>query len=290
VTTLYLSDLDGTLLRSNERLSAYTIKTVNDFVKAGGKFSYATARSLVTASVVTEGLNTEFPVICYNGAFVFGNKSKEILLSHYFSREETDDIAHTLARFDFLPVVYSFIGGTEYFSFIERDVSEGMRSFLNSRQNDPRRREAKTTEELYRGNVFYITCISNNTRMLPIKEAFEKNSRVNCIYSQDIYSDSEAMWCELIPAKATKATAASELKAKLGCDRLVVFGDGVNDISLFKIADESYAMANAVPQLKEIATAVIDSNDNDGVAKWLAGQCLNFQVKHENLLTASQEA
>ena len=55
--TLYLSDLDGTLLRSNERLSDYTIKTINQFVEKGGLFSYATARSLVTASTVTKGLN-----------------------------------------------------------------------------------------------------------------------------------------------------------------------------------------------------------------------------------------
>ena len=55
----------------------------------------------------------------------------------------------------------------------------------------------------------------------------------------------------------------------LGCDRLVVFGDGRNDLSLFSVADECYAMSNAVPELKEIATAVIGSNDEDGVAKWL---------------------
>ena len=77
-----------------------------------------------------------------------------------------------------------------------------------------------------------------------------------------------------MPVKATKATAALELKDMLGCDRLVVFGDGMNDLSLFAVADESYAMANAVPELKEIATAVIDSNDSDGVAKWIKEKIL----------------
>lgn len=38
---------------------------------------------------------------------------------------------------------------------------------------------------------------------------------------------------------------------------------------MFRIADECYAVSNAVDELKEIATGIIDSNDNDGVAKWL---------------------
>ena len=47
------------------------------------------------------------------------------------------------------------------------------------------------------------------------------------------------------------------------------FGDGKNDISMFRAADECYAVANAVEELKEIATGVILSNNEDGVAKWL---------------------
>lgn len=49
----------------------------------------------------------------------------------------------------------------------------------------------------------------------------------------------------------------------------MVFGDGKNDIDMFELADESYAVSNAVPELKEAATGVIASNDEDGVARWL---------------------
>ena len=59
------------------------------------------------------------------------------------------------------------------------------------------------------------------------------------------------------------------MKELLGCGRLVVFGDGINDMDMFKIADESYAVENAVPELKAIASGTIGSNDDDGVAKWL---------------------
>ena len=55
----------------------------------------------------------------------------------------------------------------------------------------------------------------------------------------------------------------------LNCDKLIVFGDGKNDIDLFQIADESYAVENAVNELKDYATDIIPSNNDDGVAKWL---------------------
>ena len=47
--TLYVSDLDGTLLRSDERTSDYTNQVINRLTEQGMLFSYATARSLVTA-------------------------------------------------------------------------------------------------------------------------------------------------------------------------------------------------------------------------------------------------
>lgn len=49
----------------------------------------------------------------------------------------------------------------------------------------------------------------------------------------------------------------------------MVFGDGKNDMDMFEIADECYAVENAVPELKAMATAVIGGNDSDGVARWL---------------------
>ena len=55
----------------------------------------------------------------------------------------------------------------------------------------------------------------------------------------------------------------------LGCDRLVVFGDQKNDIDMFKAADACYAVSNAVDELKALATDLIQSNNEDGVARWL---------------------
>jgi hydroxymethylpyrimidine pyrophosphatase-like HAD family hydrolase len=53
-------------------------------------------------------------------------------------------------------------------------------------------------------------------------------------------------------------------------DKVVGFGDNLNDIPLFRACEESYAMSNAVEELKEIATGIIASNNEDGVARFIA--------------------
>ena len=65
--TLYVSDLDGTLLRSDVSTSDYTNRTINRLARQGMLFSYATARSYSTSAKVTRGLDAHIPLIVYNG-------------------------------------------------------------------------------------------------------------------------------------------------------------------------------------------------------------------------------
>jgi len=264
---LYLSDLDWTLLGPNERVSSRTANIVNRLIKEGGCFSYATARSLLTAKKVTAGLDVQLPVICYNGAFIFDSASKEILLANYFSPDKVGEIRKASNTHGLLPLVYSFLDGEERFSVILRDMSAGLRIFLDARKNDPRRREVTREDELYVGDIFYFTFMGDKGRLDPLYAQYKDDEDVNCLLQKDIYIGAHLL--EIMPKKATKANAALRLKEMLGCDRLVVFGDGLNDMSLFLAADECYAVENAVPELKEIATAVIGSNDSEGVATWL---------------------
>lgn len=264
---LYLSDLDGTLIRSNERISSYTVDVINRFVRSGGNFSYATARSVVTALKVTAGLNTDFPVIAYNGAFIINNVTSEILRSNYFTLAEVNYVCYELSKRGIYPIVYAYVDNRERFSFIDSYVTKEMRFFLDSRTSDIRRRKVLNTNELYIGDMFYFACMDTEGSLAPVNEIFKLDMRYHCIYQKDIYSG--AQWCEILPAKATKANAALQLKELLGCDKIVSFGDGKNDLSMFEISDECYAVANAVPELKAVATAVIGSNEEDGVARWI---------------------
>lgn len=121
--TLYLSDLDGTLLNSKERLSDFTIHAVNSLVNKGTVFSYATARSIATASKVTAGLNSEFPVITYNGAFIINNATHEIWSDMYEQLSKFDidyveyphSITKTASRItDITEWVYYTFGNAHY--------------------------------------------------------------------------------------------------------------------------------------------------------------------------------
>ena len=116
-----------------------------------------------------------------------------------------------------------------------------------------------------RGDIFNITCIDDSAKMRPLYE--QMKDRYQCLWFTDMYSGER--WFEILPPRATKANAIARLKELLGCDRVVCFGDAENDISMFGIADECYAMANAVDELKAIATDVIGSHEEDGVARFL---------------------
>ena len=158
--TLYVSDLDGTLLRRDQTVSPFTAETINTLTARGMLFSYATARSLVTAKQVTKGLNTHFPLIIYNGAFVRDNVTEEILLANYFDAS-VYAVLDELFKANIYPIVYANVDGKEHFSFIYEKCTPGLKGFADTRVNDPRTREVYTTEELTRGDLFYITCIGD---------------------------------------------------------------------------------------------------------------------------------
>lgn len=262
---LYVSDLDGTLLRSDETISGYSCEVINQLTKKGILFSYATARSYVTAKKVTKGLHAKIPLIVYNGAFVIDNITEEILISNYF-RNDIHEVLEELFDNEIYPIVYSYIDAVEYFSFIPMKCKKGMRDFLNTRKGDRRWREVQNTEDLKRGNMFYVTCIDEKEKLEPFFEKYK--DRYHIVFQQDIYTKEQ--WLEIMPREASKSNAVLQLKEKLGCKKVISFGDAANDIDMFQISDEAYAVANASDELKQAATEIIGGNDEDGVARWLA--------------------
>lgn len=74
---------------------------------------------------------------------------------------------------------------------------------------------------------------------------------------------------EAFPEGATKARAILRLKEKIGADRIVVFGDNLNDLSMMRIADLGVAVSNAVPAVLAAADEIIGSNSADSVARFI---------------------
>lgn len=262
--TLYVSDLDGTLLRSDETVSDRTAHVIRELTHKGMLFSFATARSFVTARKVTKGICAGMPVIVYNGAFVMDGATGEILSGCRFGGG-VQGVLDDLFGAGVYPIVYAFVDGAEKFSFVPGLCTPGMEMFLNTRMGDVRRNAVSAPDALRQGDIFYITCIDAPEKLLPLYEKYK--DRYHCVYYTELYT--KAQWLEIMPLEATKANAVLRLKSMLGCGRVVVFGDAKNDIDMFSIADERYAVANADEELKRLATGIIAANDDDGVARWL---------------------
>ncbi|HEX2938028.1 MAG TPA: HAD family hydrolase [Ruminiclostridium sp.] len=271
--TLYISDLDGTLLNKSAKVSDFTENAVNNLIEKGMQFSYATARSLSSASVITAKLNINMPVIVYNGAFIKNPETGETLYSIKFSEDEINDAANFFRQTEISPLTYSFIEGRERVTWLSRTETGGIKRYLNLRKGDRRLNKTDSIENLFCGDVFYFTCIGKKESLEPVYEFFKNDRRYRCTFQKEIYDDD--FWCEVMPKDASKANGVKKLKGITGCEKIIAFGDAINDVPMFEISDECYAVENAARELKKIATAIINSNADDGVANWL---CDNFNA------------
>lgn len=265
--TLYVSDLDGTLLGPQGRVTDFTAWVINRLVDRGVRFTYATARSLYSSGAVTQGLTKRLPVILYNGAFVRWADTGEDVASLGFSTAQRQAVEKILESRGLSPLVYTVDRGTERVLWRPDRASPGVARYIASRNGDPRLLPAQEAS-LYEGEVFYFTCIGRREELLPAWEALRREEGACALLQEEIYQPGE-FWLEVMPAGATKANGARRLKEGLGCSSMVCFGDGLNDLPLLQAADHACAVANAVPELRAAADEVIPSNAQDGVAKWL---------------------
>lgn len=263
--TLYVTDLDGTLLDTTPNTSEYTNKTVNELIKKDMIISVATARSLTSLRLVTKGLELKHPVVVHNGTFIVDPKSGEILHKNVFSKSDAKSLLDYILSLGLCPIVFSLFNGEQKFSYIRETANNATIDFIDERENDKRNRRCYDKRELYDGEIYYFTLVGDDGHLRSLYDKYKEN--FHCIYHIDMYSNE--YWLEIMPKNANKSHSVLKLKEMLGCDKIVCFGDGTNDIDMFDIADECYAVENAVPVLREKATKIIDSNYNDGVAKWL---------------------
>ena len=263
--TLYISDLDGTLLDANEKTSEYTNEVIRKLHENDIVFSFATARSYTTAKKVTTGLSMKYPAVVHNGTFIVDTFGK-IISKNTFSKEDSNFIIDTLLDCGLSPIVYSLIDGKEQFSFIRSRLNSETLEFLSNREDDPRKREIHHTDNLYDGEVYYFTLIGDEDKTEKLYENLK--DRFQCYFQRDFYSGD--YWLEILPNGATKANAVKQLAAMLNCEKIVAFGDGINDVEMFSVADECYAVENAEDVLKAKATSIIEKHTDNGVAKWLS--------------------
>ncbi len=267
--TLFVTDLDGTLLTKEERVSEYSKERLNRMIDRGLLFTFATARAYESASKAVSGLNLNIPVALYNGGLILHPRTREVLNAVLFSDEEKYYIYSVLRAHNIQPFVF----GADRESMRERVLwipgSEtfGMQRYLSRRREDSRFVPVANEERLLNGDAFYFKCIGPQAMLEGAWNDLKLDSRFICIYHQETYQND--FWMEISPREATKANGVKKIKAYLGCEKVVCFGDTSNDSDMFDVCEEKYAVMNADEWLKRKSTGVIGYCEEDGVAKWL---------------------
>ena len=264
--TLYASDLDGTLLDSSGHLSKFTTDTLNGLIADGMNFTVATARSVSSAGTLLDDLNLKIPAVMMNGVFLTDVPSKKQIYVNRFSDDVAKKVIDVFKKHDRPPMVFSFNG--EYieteFTVLKNDYE---RQFVAKRQKLYRRFEQVDNYALG-GNVVYINGIDDKDTMQKIADDLKGIDGIKFSHYLDTYSR-DKYFVEVYIEDAGKWNTLLRLKNMYGFDRVVVFGDNANDVEMMSNSDTAIAVGNALPPALEVADVVIDTNDNDGVAKYL---------------------
>lgn len=270
MNTLYISDLDGTLLGDDQRISDESVRILNGLIGRGVPFSVATARSYESARALLEGLDLRLPAIFMNGVFMTDAKKGETLDSRYLANELGQAIAALYLEMGLNPVVYTTDqeGKSRVYYRGIFNASESAYFEDRLRKERDRFRLVDDYAACLTERVIAVNAIETPERLEAAYAALKERAGCVCHYGPDIYAPAYH-WLEVSSDLATKRHGALRLKERYGYERFVCFGDNLNDLSMFEAADECYAVANAHEAVKRLATGVIGSNAENGVARFM---------------------
>lgn len=266
--TLYVSDLDGTLLDRKARLSEASARTIGDLIKNGMNFTIATARSQSGVKYL-EQLGVVIPSVHLNGVLIYDNSIKKYVDCTPMDTATAHEIIRILKDFDRMSFVYKFDSDCGINVEFEKLSNEVEREFFEVRKNSDYK-SFRQTERITASDddkVIYFTMVDEYSRLLPIWEELNKLSGAKATLYSDNYSD--LYFLEVFSSSATKASGVMKLKKLLNADRVVAFGDNLNDIEMLKAADIGIAVGDGVEDLKSCADIIIGSSFEDGVAEYL---------------------
>lgn len=268
--TLFVTDLDRTFLRSDSTLGAETVRLINAAIARGVLFTYATARSFRSSRRVTAPIRLDLPVITYGGTITAHHSTgaptdvrlipRDIAIESLLAREHPGGAE---------PILHTFEDGRDWLRWRPDHATVGTTAFLAARAEDPRLRPITADDPVEPGSLFYLTFLAPAAELTRIRETLRPQLTTCVAFLSEDPATPGLSWLEIHDAAGTKAEAICRLREEVGADHLIVFGDNHNDGPMFEIADEAYAVADAIPELRAIATDVIGSNDTDSVARWI---------------------
>ena len=238
-------DLDGTFLRDDKTVSEKSISVLKRLRARGIKTVFATVRGVSAQNIVPCDLFDGFVRMC--GAEALADDIK--VYKRYISTKKVKSFLSILDEAGIRITVES--KGSHYANFNVNDIWDWVICFSDT---DFPTLDIEAEKLIAFPNTIYdIDFIKKN---IP--------EDLNIIITRD----SLVM---MMNKDATKAKAISALASYWTINRheIVSFGDDITDIDLLKYSGIGVAMGNALDEVKSIANFVCDTNENDGVAKWL---------------------
>ncbi|HEY8443882.1 MAG TPA: Cof-type HAD-IIB family hydrolase [Clostridia bacterium] len=274
------SDFDGTLLRTDNKISPHTKDIIREFVSLGGVFLVATGRMhrAIVGRLAEAGLgDLDLPVISYQGALVKTAISNKTLIDNSLDIDiVTDVINEARARNIY---IHGYVDDTLYVEKI-MPWTTGYVNYLGITFEKVDDLLEFITQKIRQGHSCH--------KLLMMMEADEIESQMRHFLdkfgggidysdpSQEfkttpraIFNTSSEHLLECVSLNAGKDKAIEQVIKAQGytMEDVLAVGDSLNDYTMVKRAGMGVAVQNADSRLKSVAKFISPSNDDDGVAK-----------------------
>lgn len=266
---LVASDFDDTLYSMNGGgIDAFTLKVINDYKANGGRFVIVTGRMFAAIKPQADALGLKGLIISYQGAMISDIESGKTLKCFELDRDLALEYIRFLKNFDVAAVqLYAddqltvaedneYIKMYRTYCGVDVHIVGDLEQFIM-------RHPEKTLHKVY------VAAQPEVATKLRIAAEKQFAGRLNVTSSKE-YN------VEVVNAAASKGNALKYLMQKYGIekDKVMCFGDQLNDLSLLSEAGMAVAVGNANEELKKIADYVSEPCEDDGVAKTIVKFCL----------------
>ena len=273
MTTLYVSDLDGTLLRNDATLSQYSLTKLQQLIMDGLHFSVARARSVVSMQTILAGLDLRLPIIEFNGAFISDLHSGRHHIVNAIQSDIAESIFGDIEQKCQTPFISTFDGVEDHLYYSESS-NAGEHWYVKNRieHGDSRLCLTNNLINSFKEQIVCLTVIGGNEALseleLELRESY--GIFVEIHHFENAYSPGWH-WLTIHDKRATKDQAIRTMMDAYNLidHELIVFGDQANDIKMFQDASHAIAVSNADDEVKSHATRVIGSNEEDSVVKFI---------------------
>ncbi len=272
--TLFVSDLDGTLLTSSDQISNRSFDVLTKLTRNYGlKFTAASSRSAYTIQSCIRNLELKLPVIELNGAATIAQKNNQLQRQSIIAEQFVDMFLQKSASTKNSFMVVTAANKT-YWYYNQLDICEICYFFGRSLYEEKPAHFLEIGKSAPPRSIYsyYQLCAQADAGDI-VADLNQKTAQQLDVYQFPHKSNKDLRWVCCHPKNATKRDAIIDLAQSLNIaeQNVVVFGNANNDISMLSHFTQSYAVANATPAALKAAKHTIANNDSDSVVNCIIG-------------------